>query len=358
MNIKCTTNRSRFLFPFLIFQFQEIFHEHSTHLRILHEHQQSKSLLKSTVIESMRNAMVKSHQTCSRHSPYMIFGESGSGKSTLIAELYQCANKWFEHVKIYRVIRFAAATPRSAYNLELLRVICQHISIILNIPEGYLPKDASFDPVYINQWYQNLLRRCEEAHNNAVILLFIDDLHKLNPLDCDNVSALSWLPISLPRNVHLICTTGVPIDALRLTQMQKERFKQNDCLFDLNVDVNETIVKKVLSHETFNDYIQRQFDELEKSFGVKGFGRLATYLSCTEYGLTETELLELLMPISNSEALLDTTEGDFNFSTFRCIRNQMSKFSAVSIAFYFRMLKWLKLFFFFCYSLFYFVFKK
>lgn len=304
---------------------QEIFYEHATHLRFLNEHCQSNSLVSSGTPEHIRTNTLKSYQSCSRHAPYFIYGAAGSGKSSLLAELYTKIDKWFDYAKVYRVIRFAAATPRSAYNLELLRVICQQISIILNIPEGYLPKDASFDPLYINTWFQNLLRRCEEQ-NGLVVVLFIDDLHKLNPLDCDIVAALSWVPISLPRNVYLICTSAVPIDALRLTQMQKERFKQPDCLFELSNEAYRTQLKKAMPNESFDGYIQRCFDELEASFGgAKGFGRLATYLSCTEYGLTETELLELLMPINNSEALLDTSQGDFNFSTFRCIRNQMSK---------------------------------
>lgn len=232
--------------------------------------------------------------------------------------------KWFDNVKVHRVIRFAAATPRSAYNLELLRVICQQISIIFNIPEGYLPKDASFDPIYINTWFQNLLRRCEDLQNE-MLFLFIDDLHKLNPLDCDIVAALSWLPISLPWNVHLICTTKVPMEGLRLTQIQKERFKQTDCFFDLSLEAYRTVLKQSQIGESFETYAENLFDTLENEFGEKGFSRLATYLTCSEYGLTETELLELLMPIQNSEALIDSNQGDFNFSTFRCIRNRMSK---------------------------------
>lgn len=269
---------------------------------------------------------MKSYRSSSRHAPYFIYGKSGTGTSSLIAELYTNVTKWFENAKVHRIIRFAAATPRSAYSLELLRVICQQISIIFNIPEGYLPKDASFDPVYINTWFQNLLRRSEDLQNE-VLFLFIDDLHKLNPLDCDNVTALSWLPISLPWNVYLICSMKVPTDGLRLTQIQKERFKQADSIFDLTNEAHQTILRKCIADEPFDVYINRYFDELEREFGVKGFGRLATYLTCTEYGLTETELLELLMPIQNSEALIDSSLGDFNFSTFRCIRNRMSKYA-------------------------------
>lgn len=244
----------------------------------------------------------------------------------MISNIYSNVTKWIGGTtKVHRIIRFAAATPRSAYNLELLRVICQQISIVFNIPEGYLPKDASFDPLYINNWFQNLLRRCEDLQNE-VLFLFIDDLHKLNPLDCDIVAALSWLPISLPWNVYLICSTKVPIELLRLTPIQKERFKSGDCLYSLALDTNRTHLRCVIDHETFFTYISRLFDEVEEQFGFKGFSRLATYITCTEYGLTETELLELLMPIHNSEALIDTMDGFFNFSSFRCLLNKISKY--------------------------------
>lgn len=304
---------------------QEIFHEHSTHLRFLNENIQLKSLLSSPVPEKIRSNIIQSYRSCSRHAPYFIHGDHGSGKSSLIAELYTNVTKWIENVKVHRVIRFAAATPRSAYNLELLRVICQQISIIVNIPEGYLPKDASFDPLYINNWFQNLMRRCEDLQNE-VLFLFIDDLHKLHPLDCDIVAALSWLPISLPWNVYLICSTRVPIESLRLTPIQKERFKSADCLYGLSQDGNKTVLKVDVQDESFHVYVTRIFDELEIRFGVKAVGRLATYITCSEYGLTETELLELLMPIQNSDALIKTSDGYYNFSSFRCIRNKLGKF--------------------------------
>lgn len=231
---------------------------------------------------------------------------------------------------LFHIILFCRSkTPRAAYNLELLRVICQQISIIFNIPEGYLPKDASFDPFYISNWFQNLLRRCEDMPND-ILFFFIDDLHKLNPLDCDIVAALSWLPISLPSNVFLICSTTSPIESLKLTTIQKERFKNPDNLYDLSQDSCRTMLRHVRNEETFEAYVTRLFHEIEDEFGKKGFARLATYLTCTEYGLSETELLELLMPIHNSDALIDSSEGGFNFSTFRAIRNRMSEYSAFS----------------------------
>lgn len=308
----------------------------------------------------------------SRHAPYFICGTHGSGKSSLIAELYDQVVKWFPaNIRVYRVIRFASATPRSAYNLELLRVICQQLSIIYNIPEGYLPKDASFDPLYINNWFQNLLKRIEDM-NGDVLFLFIDDLHLLNPLDCDIVAALSWLPTSLPWNVQLICSSTLPIENLKFTVMQKERFKSIDYLYDLSKLINKTTIKKLksianlatttttsttastttksttapgissnesltnkntsssvddelLTEMNFVDFLELQFDRLEYNYGYLGFSRLASYLSLSEYGLTEIELLELLMPIDDQEAQLSSHDGHFNFSTFKRIHLEMGK---------------------------------
>ncbi|XP_038117714.1 uncharacterized protein LOC6033549 isoform X2 [Culex quinquefasciatus] len=301
---------------------QEIFHEHSTHLIYLNEHLSANKYISSKIPDRIRQNVQQNFRGGSRHPPYFLHGGHGSGKSTLLSHIYSQVSDWFEHVKVHRLIRYAAATPRSAYNLELLRVICQQLAIILNIPEGYLPKDASFDPLYINNWFQNLLKHCEDLHNE-ILFLFIDDLHKLNPLDCDIVAALSWLPISLPWNVFLVVSTTVPIESLKLTPIQKERFKYSDYFYDLALEQNETLVRKVNESESFEEYVNGIFDVMEHRFGVKGFSRLAIYITCSEYGLTETEFLELLMPTQDSEAFIDSRNGGFNFSTFLTARNVM-----------------------------------
>lgn len=279
----------------------------------------------------MESHIKLNYRNGARHAPYFIYGDHGSGKSALMSKLYMECINWFTspNVRVHRLIRFAKATPRSAYNLELLRVICQQISIILNIPEGYLPKDASFDPLYINNWFQNLVKRCEDM-NNEVLFIFIDDLHKINPLDCDIVAALSWLPISLPWNVFLVCS-AISIDGLKLSQIQKERFKNSEFLYDLSTPQYQTNVAKETESEAFYDYVNRYFDGLEERYGTKGIAKFSTYLNCTEYGLTETEFLELLMPIQDSDATLETHCGEFNFSSFCTIRNDMSEWMSISI---------------------------
>lgn len=237
----------------------------------------------------------------SRHNPILIYGNTGSGKSSLIRTLHKIFPSWFDR-KLLRLVRYVSASPRSSYNLELLRIICQQICIALKLPEGFLPKDASFDPLYINNWFQQLLRMFEDM--NQILVILIDDIHRLNPLDTDATSTLSWLPISLPKNCYLICTTGVELDMLRLSAVQKDRLRNSDGYVVLENDVAYVM-----------ESIERRFDQAEERFGRAAISRLAGYVTCSEYGLTETELLELLMPVGNSEVVISIAEGNFNFST-------------------------------------------
>lgn len=280
--------------------------------------------------------MLRSFRDGSRHAPYFIYGPHGSGKSTLITELNKNVKCLFyknhQNIRVSRIIRFAAATPRSAYNLELLRVVCQQISIIYDIPEGYLPKDASFDPNYIYSWFQNLLKRIEDF-NNECLILFIDDLHKLNPLDVDVIASLSWLPISLPWNVHIVCTTGITIEQIKFTPMQKDRFKSKEYYFDITLEENRTLLKQYDCEDgdvgeiktTFESAIIEKFNRMEMTYGRICFSRLASLITCSEYGLSETELLELLMPTDDPEKLIESINGNVNFSSFAQIRNEMGK---------------------------------
>ncbi|XP_016984916.1 uncharacterized protein LOC108048641 isoform X2 [Drosophila rhopaloa] len=305
---------------------QEIFHEHATHLRILREHTDSAALVESRVPQQLRQNLMANFRNGSRHAPYFICGADGSGKSAILSHLYVQVGSWFGSTRVHRVIRFAKATPRSAYNLELLRVVCQQISIIFNIPEGYLPKDASFDPLYINTWFQNLLRKVEDMAND-VLFLFIDDLHLLNPLDCDIVTALSWLPTSLPWNVQIICSSTTPVEQLKFTPMQRDRFKSAEYQFDLSLGDYATQLKIppqcIPKDVSFVLYVEQQFDQLERHYGRQAVSGLAAYITCSEYGLSETELLELLMPTDDPESLIETKNGHFSFATFKKIHREM-----------------------------------
>lgn len=172
----------------------------------------------------------------SKHGPIIIQGDHGSGKTSLLTTIYKCSEQWFD-TKLVRILRFCGITPRSSYNLELLRIICEQLNLLLQ-PDGLcIPRDASFDPLYVYDWFQTLLKRfdCEadESQRDTLLLILIDDLHQLNPLDSDIVAALSWLPTTLPPNIHIICTTLYSPEVLKMTPLQRERFKTSDLYIEL-----------------------------------------------------------------------------------------------------------------------------
>ncbi|CAH0562285.1 unnamed protein product [Brassicogethes aeneus] len=284
---------------------EENFQENITHLTTCYGDIE-KDFTNSEIFEKIKQVVENNNKT--RHNPILIYGNQGSGKSSLLQLLYRNFENWFT-CRSLRIVRFANSTPRSSYNLELLRIICQQICIALKLPEGFLPKDASFDPLYINNWFQSLLRNFEEL--NQVLVIFIDDLHALNPLDTDMVSILSWLPITLPKNVHMICTTGVDLDNLRLTPVQKEKLRNPESYFELPPAAS------------FNGVVNEIFDKLEQNFSKPAISKLASLITCSEYGLSETEVLEILMPTSNSEAVILIEDANFNFSSICAVKRQM-----------------------------------
>jgi hypothetical protein len=81
---------------------------------------------------------------------------------------------------------------------------------------------------------------------------------------------------------------------------------------------------------TLEPRVEATFDDLEGLYGRVAVARLAGFLTCCEFGLAETELLELLMPTSNSAATLSLSSGNYNFSTLCAVRRRMSELHRLS----------------------------
>ncbi|XP_034933773.1 NACHT domain- and WD repeat-containing protein 1 [Chelonus insularis] len=243
-----------------------------------------------------------------KHGPIFIHGGKCSGKSSILATVYQKVDEWLGPTM--KVVRLCTATPRSAYSLELLRVLCQHIGFLTGSNDGNLPRDASFHPLYLNNWFSEILRMIEDSNQHQLIVL-IDDLHRLHPLESDICVALSWLPLQLPPGIFFIFTTTVPVDSLKMTTIQKERFKHPDVLIEISPSRNLVLD------------IESELDKLEKMVGSKAANRLGCFLACTEYGLSETEVLELIMPTGDDEPL-ELSAGQFNFATWCLVRRNFA----------------------------------
>jgi hypothetical protein len=95
---------------------------------------------------------------------------------------------------------------------------------------------------------------------------------------------------------------------------------------------------------TLEPRIETALDSLESLYGRLAVARLASFLTCSEFGLSETELLELLMPTSNSAATLTLTSGNFNFSTLCAVRRRMGELHVSRISLFPYFVFWLALF--------------
>ncbi|KAJ9583451.1 hypothetical protein L9F63_022204, partial [Diploptera punctata] len=275
---------------------QEVFQETLSHLALCQQQTSSDETVDWTgtdILERIRNLMTTSYETSApgtRHGPILVHGSHGTGKSSLIGAVYSHCESWFGR-RLLRIVRFSGATPRSAYNLELLRIICQQLCLLLHLSDGFLPKDASFDPLYVNNWFQTLIRRFEESATNELLVILIDDLHRLNPLDSDI----------------------------------RERFRNPDCYIEI-LSAPETMNFRIplfAGVTVLEQKVESSLDELESLYGRLAVSRLAGFLTCSEFGLSETELLELLMPTSNSSATLTLSSGNYNFSTLCAVRRRM-----------------------------------
>ncbi|XP_072745526.1 protein qui-1 [Anoplolepis gracilipes] len=253
----------------------------------------------------------------SKHRPILIYGPKSSGKSSILAHVYHNSPNWLSTPTL-RIVRLCTATPRSAYSLELLRILCQHVSFVSGDNDGNLPRDASFDPLYLNNWFSLIMRRIEERPPPEQLIILLDDLHRFHPLECDIVAALSWLPLALPAGVHFVATSALPPEGMRLTPLQKDRLRSPDILIDLSGRVCAT------------PRVDAALEHLEELVGLDAANRIASILACTEYGLSETEILELIMP-TGGEGPLILEEGQFNFATWCLVRRTFAPWLKVRV---------------------------
>ncbi|XP_071455447.1 protein qui-1 isoform X1 [Hetaerina americana] len=338
----------------------EVFEEAACHLAMSREHLKECNgrWAGTPELEQLKATLVGAANAAPtiRHAPILLHGPPGSGKSSLLSSIAQSAEEWFAsdestpqpHRQLLRVVRFCGATPRSAYSLEVLRLLCQHLAILLHTE--FLPKDASFDPLYLNTWFQSLVRRAETAAQTQpqwpppLLLILLDDLHGLQPTESDIVAALSWLPVSLPPNVLLVATSALHPDALKLTPLQKERLGAPESLFQLTgcaplrtrlLSFLSLIKIKKLGDLEENEEVEEGasleklslacLHAMEQLVCRPAIARLASLLSATQFGLTETEILELTMPTNRGEDdPLRLANANFTFSSLCSVRRTMN----------------------------------
>ncbi|XP_063982402.1 protein qui-1 [Diachasmimorpha longicaudata] len=301
---------------------QEIYAESLAHLSLMREITPVDE--NNDIVQRVKKLLIAGKTN--KHGPIFIREGKLSSKSGTLRAIYDNSDNWLKQSTM-KIVRFCTSTPRSAYSLELLRVLCQHIGFLFGNNDGNLPREASFNPLYLNNWLIQILRGIEENQRAKVddddnfeqLIVIIDDLHRLHPLEGDIVAALSWLPLQLPPGIHFIISSSAPLDSLKLTPLQKERFKCPEILIDMSAKAPDTAED---STPRMTSDIEKAFDYMEKLIGVKAASRIGSFLACTEYGLSETEVLELIMPTGGDDPL-ELAAGQFNFATWCLVRRNL-----------------------------------
>lgn len=132
-----------------------------------------------------------------------VVGESGSGKTALIGYAINQAKAFYaENNSAVKVIfRFIGATPSSTDGRSLLESLCKQISNEYGASDSTLPSEY---PKLVEEF----TKRLALATADKPLVLFLDALDQLS--DVDNARSLSWLPSTLPQNVHVVvsCLPG------------------------------------------------------------------------------------------------------------------------------------------------------
>ncbi|XP_078676677.1 NACHT domain- and WD repeat-containing protein 1-like isoform X1 [Branchiostoma floridae x Branchiostoma belcheri] len=134
------------------------------------------------------------------HQPFVIHGASGSGKSSIMAMLAQNAAQRFGE-NLVTIIRFLGTSPHSTLIHPVLQSLCLQICEVYGIEapaERVLNNFAE-----IVQYLSTLLDKVSEKDRPLLILL--DSLDQLSSVD--RAYSLTWLPKSLPPNVHIVVST-------------------------------------------------------------------------------------------------------------------------------------------------------
>ena len=270
--------------------------------------------------------------------PLVIQGASGCGKTALLARASQEVSKTRK-----RVERFIGVAPRSSDLRSLLGSLCQEL-------RQRNPR-ADALPTEVKPLRDEFSRHLQAATPEQPLILFLDALDQL--ADADNGRLLNWLPPgSLPAHVKLVVScmsdratgdpAGQPYAELKRRQIPAENFINLDvlseaearlALFDrwlpkagrkVSDDQRARIEQRLASPacrqpiflnllfeevqlwhsydpapmpgENVSALLGQLFDRLslETNHGPLLVNRVLGYLSASQYGLAENEILEIL----------------------------------------------------------------
>ncbi|PIK55655.1 hypothetical protein BSL78_07426 [Apostichopus japonicus] len=275
---------------------------------------------------------VKDYLQSDLRQPLVFHGEPGIGKSSLIAKSLELLPKWLDSHPAFIVYRFVGATPSSCDTHALVGSICRQICHLYDLEQSTIPED--FYGV-VNDFEVKL----GSASSENPLVMLLDGLDEIQT----NRKDLSWLPKTLPEHVKMILTTqsGDECDDLKILKKQCPSAKylaipqlsQKEIAFLLNyqltsadrtlTETQHTVAMEMCQvnpnplfltllcneasrwrsfaekRETYlpnelRKLVNATFVQLESSHGDSVVRRALGYLTAAEFGLSWTELEDLL----------------------------------------------------------------
>lgn len=302
--------------------------------------------------------MLLMNGTKAEHQLIIVKGDPGCGKSHFLSKVCFRARELFGKDTIL-IPRFIGITPKSKDKQKILRDICVQLNFVL---QQNISLDE-YDDSHLTNYFYGLANRISKGQRNLVIML--DGVENLeNLVNGEHQSMIDWFSVKLPPKVHLIISyrpsgnnvfqkleakrnnvvdsmiifpswTSERIrDALlfilskhkRVIAKNKEKLMVSHllkaspfvlqhvlCLMkDGRVDNNVINNHFPISNE---EIVHKQLDQLEFKFGSEIVEAVCRYITLSNFGLSETELLDILS-CNNDVALSILRSSNSEFFRF------------------------------------------
>lgn len=301
--------------------------------------------------------MLLMHGTKTDHQLIIVKGDPGCGKSHFLSKVCSRARELFGKDTIL-IPRFIGITPKSKDKQQILRDICVQLNFVLQQNISL----EEYDESHLTNYFYGLANRISKGQHNLVIML--DGVNNLeNSTSGDNPSMIDWFSVKLPPKVHLIIsyrphdnflfqklegkrnnvidsmiifpvwTTERIGDALTFTLAKHKRViakNKEKLLINHLQKASPFVLQNVLHmltewHVDYNfinnhfplsneEIVHKQLDQLEFRFGHEIVEAVCRYITLSNFGLSETELLDILS--CNNDVIL-TIIRSCNSEVFR-----------------------------------------
>ncbi|XP_054275892.1 NACHT and WD repeat domain-containing protein 2-like [Macrosteles quadrilineatus] len=257
----------------------------------------------------------------------VLHGVPGCGKTTLLARAAQCCHSWLPDCAV--VVRTANISPQSSTLEQLLRTITIQCSILSTGSQVWLRHN-------VETYAEHLPKILETASLQRTIIIIVDGVDQLQEYGTVGVD---WLPSPLPQNVKIILSisqdiallqkmktrlgiSGVFIQIPDLDKAEAESILLSSVMeynHSVNSHVQECVVTsvkactlplyvKVLAWQTswcdtehniepqgkVDQQLSVMLSQLEEKLGKEQVSLAIGLLSSAKYGLTDSEMLDLL----------------------------------------------------------------